>query len=571
MYYALSLNVPEMKPPSSIDNLKIGTWPTTVKCDMKIDEWRNQLEKHGLLESYGFLLNGFAEGFHQGVPDHSIEGLKFYCPPNHKSAEMARGKIEKNIEKEVQEKRMFGPFEKEEVYKHMGFFRTSPLGAVENGDGSFRPINDMSFPKFDTNIPSVNSFVNKEEFETTWDDFKIVSTFLRHQQEEIQFGIFDWEGAYRQIPTHPSQWRFLAIQDFNELIYIDVRIAFGGVAGCGSFGGPADGWKELMKAAFNLLDVFRWVDDNLMIKLATQDTTMLDIVKASERLGVKTNVTKYAEFADEQKFIGFIWNCKNKTVRIPPQKLDKRKDEINEFLSQETCSMKELQRFAGKLSHLTLVLPQLKCYLVEAFRGVATWKTPGRRAISADVREDITYWKEFLRTVKPTFLVPDHIVKNVGWVGDASTDFGIGIIIGKDWGQFKWLPGWDCPPDRPRRTIAWAETVTVRLGLLMLQEKLRKSSLTMAGQKYSCLTDNTTTKGAARNRKSRDFWVNQEWRVIQRLLLDLDCDINLVRVTSADNEADKLSRGCDPSRLNRHMLKIRIPSDLADLLFQVVP
>ena len=93
----------------------------------------------------------------------------------------------------------------------------------------------------------------------------------------------------------------------------------------------------------------------------------------------------------------------------------------------------------------------------------------------------------------------------------------------------------------------------------------------MAGQKYSCLTDNTTTEGAARNRKSRDFWVNQEWRVIQRLLLDLDCDINLVRVTSAYNEADKLSRGCDPSRLNRHMLKIRIPSDLADLLFQVVP
>jgi hypothetical protein len=44
--------------------------------------------------------------------------------------------------------------------------------------------------------------------------------------------------------------------DFEENVYIDVRIAFGGVAGCGSFGGPADGWKTIMKRKFNLVQVF---------------------------------------------------------------------------------------------------------------------------------------------------------------------------------------------------------------------------------------------------------------------------------------------------------------------------
>lgn len=93
---------------------------------------------------------------------------------------------------------MFGPYKKELVYENLGFFRTSPLGAVENGDKSMRPINDLSFPINDPLIPSVNSFVNKEDFETTWDDFKVVAKFLRNLEEDCLIGIFDWEGAYRQ-------------------------------------------------------------------------------------------------------------------------------------------------------------------------------------------------------------------------------------------------------------------------------------------------------------------------------------------------------------------------------------
>lgn len=147
-------------------------------------------------------------------------------------------------------------------------------------------------------------------------------------------GLFDWEGAYRQIPTHPSQWPYLAIRDFNDNIYIDLRIAFGGVAGCGSFGGPADGWKCMMKKKFNLVEAFRWVDDNLMIKDSSNPFSMVDIVKASESLGVKTNVTKYSGFAEQQKFIGFVWNAKQKTVSLPSKTLEKRRGELKIFLTR---------------------------------------------------------------------------------------------------------------------------------------------------------------------------------------------------------------------------------------------
>lgn len=331
--------------------VKTAHWPATVSCEMDIEAWERELKKFGLLSKYLYLLDGFSEGFHQGIPTHTIGNLLWYSPPNHRSPLEAREKIEENIKKEVTKGRMKGPFSQGEVYKNLGFYRTSPLGAVINGDGSFRPINDLSFPKSDESIPSVNSFVDKDDFKTTWDDFKVVSRFFKTLEIDVLLGIFDWEGAYRQIPTHPSQWKYLAIKDFNDKIYIDLRVAFGGVAGCGSFGGPADGWKDLMKKKFNLVEAFRWVDDNLMIKKSSQSTSMLQIVKASESLGVKTNVTKYSEFSQEQKFIGFLWNAKHKTVSLPINKLLQRRSELKEFMGKVDFNKNEVEKFNGKLSH----------------------------------------------------------------------------------------------------------------------------------------------------------------------------------------------------------------------------
>lgn len=541
-------------------------WPTRVHCDMIIDAWQDALVEFKLLDSFGYLLKGFIEGFHQGIPPHSVSDLRWFCPPNHQSVFQVRDKIEKNIQKEIAAGWMFGPFEKELVYEKLGFFRTSPLGAVENGDGSFRPINDLSFPRNDQAIPSVNSFVNKNDFETTWDDFKIVATFFKNLIGNYLIGIFDWESAYRQIPTHPSQWAYLAICGFDDLIYIDTRIAFGGVAGCGSFGGPADGWKRIMESKFKLVKIFRWVDDNLCIKRVAETTTMLDIVRASEQLGVKTNVTKYSEFAVEQSFIGFVWNLQTKSVGLSAEKLLKRRSELDQFWIKISWTKNELETINGKLNHLTLILPQLKPYLTANFRWLASWTRPMKRKAPLDVLNDMLFWRTTLTSLKPMRLIPDLVEWNVGWVGDASTEFGIGVIVGRYWGQFRWKDGWRSPVNKPPRSIAWAETATVRLGLLMVA-----MVHDVAGRKLSCLSDNTTTNGAAKNLRSRDFWVNEEWKLIQTLLIRLDCDMALHYVKSKDNEADLLSRGADPTKKRPFCLKVDIPLDLVDLLEQVFP
>ncbi|POW21396.1 hypothetical protein PSHT_02443 [Puccinia striiformis] len=460
---------------------------------------------------------------------------------------------------------MFGPYTHEQVQAHFPFFRSNPLGAVINGDGSFRPTNDLSYPYKRHDIPSVNSFVNADDFSTTWDDFNIVSSFLRSKPRPLHLAIFDWEKAYRQIPTAMDQWPYLMVQDFEGKLLVDTRITFGGVAGCGSFGRPADAWKSIMLHEFDLVTIFRWVDDNLFVKTIDAQTQMEDIVTRSNQLGVKTNDEKFSPFAAEQKYIGFLWNGVNKTVRLPDGKLFDRVDQIKKFLFKSSFYYKDVEIMVGRLNHVSYMLPQMRCYLCSCYRWLKSWQVPDSpRDLPSDVKEDLGRWFHILVTFQPTRLMPNPAPTEIGWVGDASTSFGIGVMIGRRWAQFQLKNNWSQYQDQ-EGGIAWLETVAIRLGLSMLESLGIKK-----GKTFIVWTDNTTTEGVIRKRKSKDKSVNEEWKLIQDTLVRLQADIESRRVTSAKNPADGLSRGIRDGHEWRHVVPVEVPFDLQRHLFQVL-
>lgn len=91
------------------------------------------------------------------------------------------------------------------------------------------------------------------------------------------------------------------------------------------------------------------------------------------------------------------------------------------------------------------------------------------------------------------------------------------------------------------------------------------------GKKFYVWTDNTTSQAAVRKRKSKDEQVNEEWKEVQRLLTQLECDIEAKRVASKDNTADALSRGLRGDLTWYEEVKIMIPPDLELLISQVFP
>ncbi|OSC96257.1 hypothetical protein PYCCODRAFT_1343752, partial [Trametes coccinea BRFM310] len=50
---------------------------------------------------------------------------------------------------------------------------------------------------------------------------------------------------------------------------------------------------------------------------------------------------------------------------------------------------------------------------------------------------------------------------DIGWWGDASSSFGIGVVVSQFWGV------WVSVGPGQRFNIGWAEAVAVELGLLM--------------------------------------------------------------------------------------------------------
>lgn len=139
----------------------------------------------------------------------------------------------------------------------------------------------------------------------------------------------------------------------------------------------------------------------------------------------------------------------------------KRSKGPDEFWIKTSWRKTELKKMNGKLNHLTLILPQLKPYLTANFRWLAGWSK--RVAIKAlqDVLEQISFWRKTVTMLCPKQLSPETVEWNLVWVGDSSTEYGIGILIGKKWAQVQWLDGWNTPLDIPRHYISWVETVAV--------------------------------------------------------------------------------------------------------------
>lgn len=522
-------------------------------------------KREGILEEYKDVIYGFPHSFDQGIPDHKIGTEPYYTPRNHSSSLLVADKIRDSSAKEVKMKRMFGPFSHTDVSKMFPFYRSNPLGAVVNGDGSVRPINDLSYPRNMPQTPSVNSFVDKDDFKTTWDDFAMVALFFISSKDLWLLGLFDWEKAYREIPTCMAQWRYLMVLDFDDNLYLDTRITFGGVAGCGSFGRPADAWTKIMKHEHDIVKVFRCVDDNLFLKRYYATTEMSDIVARSKTLGVQKNAEKLSKFQHEQKFIGFIWNGMNKTVRLPETKLKERKTQILEILTGDTFSFNQMEIFVGRLNYVSYLLPQIKCYLCGLYCMKKGWQNKvACRRIDQGVREDLEFWKLTLASFKHLRLIASPKPLEIGWVGDASTSYGVGILLGTRWSQFCMTEAWR-NTDEDYKHINFLKTVAICLGLLMV---LVVDST--PGRNLVVWPDNTTAQAAVTNRKSKNKAVNNEWKVIKTSLITSKLDVVAKRVTSEDNTADKLSKGRREGCLPKDRLLIKIPSDLR-ILFEKSP
>jgi hypothetical protein len=76
-------------------------------------------------------------------------------------------------------------------------------------------------------------------------------------------------------------------------------------------------------------------------------------------------------------------------------------------------------------------------------------------------------WVDFIISISPNEISLAHPEPiDIGWWGDASSSFGIGIVIGSRWAVWKWATGIRVSP-KSTYDISWAKAVAVELGLCL--------------------------------------------------------------------------------------------------------
>jgi hypothetical protein len=176
----------------------------------------------------------------------------------------------------------------------------------------------------------------------------------------------------------------------------------------------------------------------MFVKEHNSPLEMETIITRSNKLGVQTNKEKGAVFNNKQKYIGFLWNGSTKTVRLPAEKLQQQICQVAKFAAPgNQLTFHQVEVMAGRLNHISYMLPQLRCYLNSLYRMQCGWEhKKARQPMPDDVAKDMSWWYTTLLTFRETRLILNPEPTEIGWVGDASTKYGIGVLIGKRWAQF---------------------------------------------------------------------------------------------------------------------------------------
>uniref|UniRef100_A0A0W0GFF6 Uncharacterized protein n=1 Tax=Moniliophthora roreri TaxID=221103 RepID=A0A0W0GFF6_MONRR len=148
--------------------------------------------------------------------------------------------------------------------------------------------------------------------------------------------------------------------------------------------------------------------------------------------------------------------------------------------------------------------------------------------------KDLIWWKKQLsNSFYYCQLQPLPHVVDLGVYVDASTDWGISIVIGQEWAAFQLIPDWKS--QLPDWDICWLETIVVEFTLLFLIAKGYSNTRLLVR------SDNQGTIGTFIKAHSTNKWINLFICRMTESLNSSGIFPELIYVNTKDNLADPIS------------------------------
>jgi hypothetical protein len=532
------------------------------------DKWESVLRQLGLWDQFGDVPDGLRFGFKIGAPDP----VKFtFLPNNHKSALACPSVIEKHILSEITAGRYAGPYTRTILEKAIGPFRCAPLGVVDkpSDPGNFRIIQDFSYPR-NSNSDSLNSRIDTEAFPCAWGFFHLVAATVAEAPPGSLGGTCDVHSAYRQIPIRPEDRPHLIVHWDNNF-FLDGNVPFGAASSNGLFARCGDA-MALIYDRLGFGTIHKWVDDFLFIQfppgshtLAVESSkfaSMEAVYQVAESLGWPWKHTKTKPFASSFAYLGFSWDLESKWVSLPDQKRQKYLNRIKEWIMSAKSSLVDTERLVGCLVHCALVVPDGRPHLRALIAFTASFPHDRRlpflkKPHPKEAVQEVDWWRARLSIPNCGSAIshpppPTHLHV----MSDASTAFGIGVIVDNYWWAWRLLQGWRSN----LRDIGWAEAVGLELAI---------DGAILFGARdvtVTCHCDNQGVVHAWAAGRSRNPQQNIVLTRIMYKAMSAGIHVNVEYIRSADNLADAPSRGHAPKSLSPAPFVIPTPDSLLQFL-----
>lgn len=260
--------------------------------------WLAHLTHLNIQHSHAKLIHALKSGFSWNSTIY-IRSTIIY--PHHASALLNASAILDKINTELALGRYIGPFSKKELEALIGPFIAHPLGVVPKRNGTWRVIEDLSWPR-DGPRPSLNSLSDNSDFSLNWSGLPEMTALVISAPLGAQFATFDWADAYRMLGIRTDElWR--GIVHWEGKFYVDRAAKFGGSATPFQFDLVGAAFEEIITRSLPILAAY-WVDDIAVCRFPTNtappytyNVELEEIIAIGEDLGGSFPESKRSPFA----------------------------------------------------------------------------------------------------------------------------------------------------------------------------------------------------------------------------------------------------------------------------------
>ena len=379
-----------------------------------------------------YLITGFTEGFKLEF----VGKCSKLVPSNLKSTIQNPEATRQKINEELEAGRFLGPFNQPPFKEQV----ISPIGVVpKKAKNKFRLITHLSYQKGSSINDGISSEFASVKYGSVGDAIKLI--------KKLGTGVYmaksDIKHAFRLIPLHESQWKYLIFK-FENQWYIDICLPMGAKSSCAIFESFSSAIEWIMRHKLGIKNVVHILDDFLILNVGKKNckNSLNKFLEFCLEVGIPISTEKTLGPCNIIEFAGIELDATKMISRLPEDKIVKCKHEIKEVINKSKVSLKELQRITGLLNFACIVVYSGRVYLRRIYNlTIGLDKKYAKVKLDKGVKEDLEMWLEFLEYFNgKNFFMSDRWFTNLqlNLYTDSSKNLGFGGYMGTEWFHRSW-------------------------------------------------------------------------------------------------------------------------------------